>query len=199
MHSVTDLTKLTQQIEFIAITDRLKGVLRKTKPIGEERRENSAEHSWQVMLSAIVLAEHANEKIDLLKVLKMLAVHDIPEIIIGDTFHYAKTNTQEVKLAELEAAKELFSTLPPEQQKEFLELFKEFEEQNTPESKFASSLDRLMAFIHNPRNNGGTWAEYALTVDAVNARTSQIQNGSTAIWDYVSQVIDQAKTKGHLK
>ena len=76
---------LNKQISFISEVDKLKSILRRTSPIGMERKENSAEHSWQVALLAVTCLENANEKnLDVLKVIKMLLLHDDVEIDVGD-------------------------------------------------------------------------------------------------------------------
>ena len=175
--------KLLKQLEFIKVTDQLKSIHRKTSPINHERKENSAEHSWQVMLTSIILAEHSNEKIDLLKVLKMLAVHDVVEIDVGDTFHFHKSLDPDLHNKELAAAKRILGILPKEQGEELLDLWNEFEAKETKESKFANSVDRLMAFIMNSNNNGGTWAEYNLELEQVLNKNSEIKNGSDNLWE----------------
>lgn len=190
--------KLQAQIEFLTTVDKLKSVNRATKPIGLSRRENSAEHSWHVILTAIVLAEYSNEPIDTLKVVKMLAVHDIPEIECGDTMHYGKTGANEKKLEEAAAAKKLFSQLPKEQADEFLSLWQEFEEQTTAESKFANAVDRLMAFILNPENKGGSWPEFNISAEMARAKNCHINEGSKEIWEFVQTIIDNCKEKGFL-
>ncbi len=135
------LETLQKQIAFIVEVDKLKNILRKTSPIGLERLENSAEHSWQVVLSAILFAEHANEPIDLLKVVKMLVIHDIVEIDVGDTFHYQKTESADLYARELSAAKRIFNLLEEPQSEELLALWQEFESRQTPEAKYAAAVD----------------------------------------------------------
>ena len=141
-------TRLAQQFEFIAEVDRLKQVHRMTSPIGLERRENSAEHSWHVILMAITLAEHTNHPIDLLKVVKMLAIHDLVEIDAGDTFHYAKSADTELAAKEEQAAERIFSLLPTEQKQEFMTLWREFESRESGERRnsfrhFMKEIDLL--------------------------------------------------------
>ena len=80
--------KLLQQIEFIKEIDKIKYIQRRTKLFNSDRPENDAEHSWHLALMAIVLLEHANQSVDLLKVVKMVLIHDIVEIDAGDTFIY---------------------------------------------------------------------------------------------------------------
>ena len=183
--------RLAQQFEFIAEVDRLKQVHRMTSPIGLERRENSAEHSWHVILMAITLAEHTNHPIDLLKVVKMLAIHDLVEIDAGDTFHYAKSADTDLAAKEEQAAERIFSLLPPEQKQEFMTLWREFESRESAESKFAHCVDRIAAFFLNVGNNGGTWIQHSISYETVVERNQHASEGSTTIWEQSIELINQ--------
>lgn len=188
---------LEQQIKFIIETDKLKGILRKTSPIGEQRKENSAEHSWQVMLSALVLVEHGNQEVNILRVLKMLMIHDLVEIDVGDTLHYNKSSSTYEN--ETIAARRIFGILPDKQGEEFFSLWKEFEAKETSDAKFATSVDRLMAFIMNSNNSGGSWKELELSAEQVIRKNESILEGSTLIWSLAAQLITEAVEKGYLK
>lgn len=190
---------LEQQIAFLTETDKLKSVERKTSPIGLDRKENSAEHSWQVILSAIILTEHSKAEIDLLKVIKMLAIHDLPEIDCGDVFHYAKTTDPNLSANELAATIRILSLLPIDQAQELLALWQEFEAQETPEAKFAHSVDRLMAFIMNRNNDGGTWTEFNLTQSQVLDKNSHVADGAPVLYDLIKQITLEASNQGWLK
>ena len=151
---------LLKQVSFIKEIDKLKYIQRKTKLFNSDRHENDAEHSWHLAMMTIVLAEHSDKPIDVLKVLKMVLIHDIVEIDAGDTFIYdsakSHTNTEE----ELIAAKRIFGLLPSEQAEELTAIWEEFEEGITDEAKFAKSMDRFEPLLQNTSNNGGTWAEF---------------------------------------
>ena len=190
--------KIKSQISFLAEIDKLKAIERKTSPIGLERRENSAEHSWQVIITAITLEEYSNSKIDLLKVIKMLAIHDIVEIDVGDTFHYLKDLKSELAEKERACAERVFSLLPPDQKELYLSLWVEFEERETVEAKFANAVDRLMAFILNYHNRGGTWLEYQLSLEKIIAKNKHIQDGSHEIWVYVEKLLEDAIDKSYI-
>src|SRR6188508_1764735 len=123
-----ETTNLLKQIEFIKEVDKLKYILRKTKLINSDRNENDAEHSWHLALMAIVLAEHSDKPIDVLKVLKMVLIHDIVEIDAGDTFIYDTTKNHTNTDEELLAAKRIFGLLPAEQAEEFIAIWQEFED-----------------------------------------------------------------------
>jgi len=183
--------RLETQLQFIAELDGLKSVLRKTSPIGQTRKENSAEHSWQVILMAICLAEYAAHPIDLLKVVKMLAIHDAVEVDVGDTFHYAKDQTPDPAEREKAAAKRLFAILPEPQATEFDNLWQEFEDKKSNDAQFAACIDRLAAFITNAGNQGGTWREFNISIEQIVEKNQEILNASPKLWEWARQ---QAQT-----
>ncbi|MGD9290172.1 MAG: HD domain-containing protein, partial [Desulfobacterales bacterium] len=81
--------RFRRQIEFILEIDKLKNVLRKTILMDRSRRENSAEHSWHIALTVLIMSEYAKDSnVDLFRVMKILLVHDIIEIDAGDTYCY---------------------------------------------------------------------------------------------------------------
>lgn len=190
---------LLKQVSFIKEIDKLKYIQRKTKLFGSDRHENDAEHSWHLAMMTIVLAEHSDRPIDVLKILKMVLIHDIVEIDAGDTFLYdtqkSHTNTNE----ELIAAKRIFGLLPTEQAEEFIAVWQEFEEGITDEAKFAKSMDRFEPLLQNTSNNGGTWAEYNVPYQTVYDKKKAIKEGSATIWDYAENLINESVVKGILK
>lgn len=180
---------LAKQFEFIVEADKLKGVLRRTKPIGLDRMENSAEHSWQIILMALTLAEHSKVEVDLLRVVKMLAIHDCVEIDVGDTFHYAKTDVEDLHDQELAAAKRIFGLLPSPQAEEYLALWLEFEARETPESKFAAAVDRVSAFVMNRGNDFGTWKQHGIAPELIVEKNKHVEEGSPSVWEYAKSII----------
>lgn len=189
---------LLNQIEFIREIDKLKYIFRKTKLINSDRPENDAEHSWHLAMMAIVLAGHANEPIDLEKVMKMVLIHDIVEIDSGDVFAYDTTKSHDNFDEELKAARRIFGILPEEQAEEFINLWIEFEEMKTPESKFARALDRLEPLLQNASNNGGTWREFDVKYDKVIEKKKAIKDGSEELWKFAENLIDESVEKGIL-
>ncbi len=135
--------RFKQQIDFLLEIDKLKTVLRRTKLLNEDRRENSAEHSWHLALAAMILAEYANEKIDVAHVTKLLLIHDLVEVYSGDTFHYHKEADETLSARELEAAKKIFGLLPQDQGKELLSLWMEFDHQRTRACKKVCVLVKI--------------------------------------------------------
>jgi putative hydrolase of HD superfamily len=191
--------QLVQQIEFIKEIDKLKYIQRKTKLFNSDRNENDAEHSWHLAMMAIILVQHSNVPVDILKVLKMLLIHDIVEIDAGDTFIYdtqkSHDNTDEERLA----AERIFGLLPAEQATEFIAIWEEFEESKTDEAKFARSMDRLEPLLQNVSNNGGTWQEFNVDFAKVYAKKQAIKHGSTTIWEYAEQLLNDSLDRGILK
>jgi putative hydrolase of HD superfamily len=192
------MVRLTQQIAFVLEIDRLKSVLRQTQLIGRERRENSAEHSWHIAVLAMLLAEHANQPVDLLHVVKMLLIHDIVEIDAGDTFAYSSVPKAEQSARERLAAQRIFGLLPADQQREFLELWEEFEARLTAEARFANAVDRLMPVLHNVHGNGGTWKQHQVSYEQVVQRLNPIGDGSAALWAFVQSLLTSAVQEGML-
>lgn len=190
---------LLQQIDFIKEIDKLKYIQRKTKLFNSDRHENDAEHSWHLAMMTIVLAEHSEKPIDVLKVLKMVLIHDIVEIDAGDTFIYDTSKNHTNTEQELIAAKRIFGLLPEEQAKEFISIWLEFEEGVTDDAKFAKSMDRFEPLLQNISNNGGTWAEFNVDYQKVYDKKKIIKNGSTSIWNYAENLINESVDKGILK
>jgi putative hydrolase of HD superfamily len=191
-------TTLQEQINFLIEIDKLKTIERKTKIIHGDRKENDAEHSWHLAMMALVLHNQANTDVDLLKVIKMLLVHDLVEIDAGDTFAYDTVGNEDKLEREQAAANRLFNLLPQDQAKQVLELWLEFESKETAEAQFAASLDRLQPLIHNYNNEGDTWKKYNITSEQVLARNKEIANGSTALWEYAQSLIIKSVQKGIL-
>lgn len=184
-------------VRFITEIDALKRVLRKTKPVGLDRYENSAEHSWQIALLATALAPHAPPRTDIARVTAMLLVHDLGEIDTGDTLVYEEHGWAERKAAELAAVQRLFGHLPAEQGDALMALWQEFEDAATPEARFAHAADRAMPVLLNLANQGQSWRENGISHDRVVARIGPpIRDGCPALWDYLAAELAQAEARG---
>lgn len=190
---------LLKQIEFIKEIDKLKYIQRRTKLFNSDRHENDAEHSWHLAMMAIVLSDYSNTNIDVLKVIKMVLIHDIVEIDAGDTFIYDLNKNHNNTEEELKAAERIFGLLPEKQAAEFIEIWKEFEDGFTDEAKFAKSMDRLEPLLQNTSNNGGTWKEFGVKYQTVYNKKEVIKNGATELWVYAEQLIEDSVKKGILE
>ncbi len=181
-------------IAFIREADRLKSVLRKTSLMDGSRRENTAEHTWHLMLMALVLERYANDAIDLFKTLKMLLIHDLAEIGVGDVFVYDEKGRAAAQAAERKAAETMFSGLPAETGAELLALWREFDEGHTPEARFARAVDRLQPVLSNLANDGGTWRELSVPYETVCKKNeAEVSRGSETLWAWLSAELEQAR------
>lgn len=187
--------RLARQICFLVETEKLKGVLRKTSPIHAARYENSAEHSWSLALMAMLLAEHADEKLDAVRVLQMLLVHDLVEVDAGDTFCYDLAANATKAERERCAAERLFGLLPENQERDFRGLWEEFEARASAEARFANALDRLLPLLQNFHNGGGSWREFGISVERALDRQRPIADASGALWEYAQSVFQEAQQR----
>jgi putative hydrolase of HD superfamily len=191
--------RLESQVRFILEVDKLKEVFRQTVCTQSRRPENDAEHSWHLCLAVIVLAEHANKPgLDVLRVLKMLIIHDLVEIDAGDTFAYDTAAMANQHEREARAADRIFSLLPADQAREFRALWDEFEDRTTAESQFAAAIDRFQPMLLNCSTEGAAWRRHNVTADRVVARNSPIAAGSSGLWEKAAEMIRQAVGSGHL-
>jgi len=194
-----DTNDLLKQVAFIKEIDKLKYIQRRTRLFQSDRHENDAEHSWHLAMMALVLADHSDKPVDVLKVVQMVLIHDLVEIDAGDTFIYDTsknhTNTEEERVA----AKRIFGLLPEKQAQEFIAIWEEFEEGNTHEAKFARAMDRFEPLLQNISNNGGTWAEYNVEYHTVYNKKKAIKDGSASIWNYAERLLNESVEKGILR
>lgn len=197
--ALSENQRLERQMSFILELDKLKAVLRRSYLPGENRRENAAEHSWHLALMAAVLCEHANERVDLGRVLQMLLVHDVIEIDAGDTYVYDAAGNAEKSDRERRAAGRIFGLLPEDQATDFRRLWAEFEAGTTAEAKFARALDRLMPLYHNYHTGGKTWREHGVTQEQVLRLIEQIREGSQRLWQSARSIVEEAVASGYLQ
>lgn len=190
--------RLENQLRFMIEVDKLKTILRRNHTT-DNRRENTAEHSWHITLFALILAEYANESIDICKVMKMLLIHDIVEIDAGDTFVYDTIGARDKVQREQAAANRIFGLLPEDQRSHLQELWQEFEQRETAESRFAAALDRLNPMLLNVLSDGKTWKEHSISVSQVYNHNKHIEEGSIELWDFAQQLISFAAEQKFLQ
>ena len=189
---------LADRLRFVTEIDKLKTVIRQTPLLDRSRTENDAEHSWHLAMMACVLADHAGQDVDMLRVIRMLLIHDIVEIDAGDTFLYdtsAAAEAQEEK--ERLAADRIFGLLPAGQTAEFRALWDEFEAHESADARFARAMDRTQPFLHNFLTEGMMWREHGVRPDQVRRRMSVIADGSPELHRLVQSLIDVAEARGY--
>jgi len=190
---------IPSQIAFIKEIDKLKYIQRRTKLFNSDRRENDAEHSWHLAMMTLVLAEHADQPIDVLRVLKMVLIHDLVEIDAGDTFIYDTAKSHDNTDEERIAAQRIFGMLPEAQAAEFMAIWEEFEAGLTDDAKFARSMDRFEPLLQNTSNQGGTWAEFNVDYHTVYQKKKAIKAGSAALWQYAEALLNDSVDKRILR
>ena len=188
--------RIAAQLAFVIEVDRLKTVLRQSPLAAADRRENDAEHSWHLALMTILLAEHADEPIDVGHAVQLVVVHDLVEIIAGDTPLYDDVGARTQEAREQAAATELFGLLPADQATTFRALWDEFEARETPEARFAKAMDRLEPLLLNWMAGGGTWRTPGVTADVVRARKAPIAEASSALGATARAIIDEGRRRG---
>ncbi len=191
------IEELEKVVRFMLEVEKLKGVLRKSRPLHQSRYENSAEHSWQVALLAQSLAPYAAEPVDAGRVTRMLLIHDVVEIDTGDTIIYSDHHDNYEK--EREAALRIFGMLPETISAEYLGMWEEFEARKTPDAKFARAMDRLMPVLQNLHNQGQTWVENGIAIDQVLQKNEIIAAAHPRIWEWVRTCLEDAVQRGWLK
>lgn len=181
-----DTPRLDAQMAFLYEACKLKTITRATRISDGTRFENSAEHSWHVALYALTLAEHAPARIDRAKVITMLLLHDLVEIDAGDAPVFGDHDAAAVQDAEDKAAARIFGLLPADQAAQFRALWDEFEANETPEARFAKSLDRFAPPNLNIASGGGSWVDYAVTQDRFETSIApKIARGAPPLWDWL--------------
>ncbi|MBA2401535.1 MAG: HD domain-containing protein [Bradyrhizobium sp.] len=191
---------LASRLRFLLEVDGLKSVIRGSRIADGSRRENTAEYSWHIALFALVLApHHAAGRIDPLRVVSMLLIHDLVEIDCGDAPLFDEVAAATQAAREAVAAGRLFGLLQAPQATEFLVLWVEFEAAETDDARFAKAIDRLQPILPNHAVGGGTWTDYDVDETRERSLTRRIADGSPALWDVAEAVINDAVRRGWLK
>lgn len=191
--------RLKKQIEFMLELDKMKNLYRQTYVLHEDRKENDAEHSWHLAILAFILAEHSNKPVDVTKVMKMVLIHDIVEIDAGDTYCYDSEGYKTKADREEKAAQRIFGMLPEDQKNEMYDLWREFEDSETNDARFAAVLDRVQPLLLNYTKGGISWKEHGIFKEQVLGRNKAYFDVSDNISELIISIIDDAKNKGWLK
>lgn len=195
-----DMERMDRQFAFLREADKEKTIERQTYISDASRKENDAEHAWHAALMAIITSEYANEKIDVLKVVTMLLIHDIVEIDAGDTYAYDEEAKKTQEAREKAAAERLFGLLPKDQGEKFKALFEEFEEVKTPEARFARAMDHIQPVILNDAAGGISWKEHDVELAQILARNKDTHTGSEELWKYaLERLLKPNVEKGNIR
>ena len=191
--------RLKQQMDFLLEVDKEKNIFRQTHLSGGGRAENDAEHAWHMALMIYLLREYANQDFDPLKAMVMALIHDVVEIDAGDTYAYDDAGLATQQEREAKAAQRIFGLLPQDQRDEMLALFREFEDYETPEARFAHVLDNLQPLMLNHANNGGDWRAHQVKKSQIYKRNAKTAAGSQTLWAYMEDMVAENIKKGNIR
>ncbi len=191
--------RLKKQLDFILEIDREKNIFRQTHLSGRGRNENDAEHAWHMAIMAYLLQEYANEPVDVTRVMLMCLIHDVVEIDAGDTYAYDTEGLKTQKAREDAAKERIYSLLPDDQKQALQSIFDEFEQNSTPEARFAHAMDNLQPLLLNDSNDGGDWREHQVTAAQVYGRQSKTAEGSQKLYEITDELLQKHIKKGNLR
>ena len=191
--------RLDKQFDFIREIDKEKFIGRQTYLTGATRKEDDAEHAWHMAIMTLLLSEYANKEIDVLHTISMLLIHDLVEIDAGDTYAYDAAGNATKRERELKAAKRIFHLLPEDQAEELFQLWEEFEACETPEAKFAHSMDNIQPIMLNDATGGKAWREHQVKKSQVEKRQESTRAGSETIMEVAEEIIRRNVENGNLK
>lgn len=193
-------SRLEKQFDFCREIDKEKLIGRQTYLSDASRKENDSEHAWHMAIMTLILSEYANDEIDVLKTISMLLIHDLVEIDAGDTYAYDEEGKKTQHAREVAAAERIFGLLPEDQGKNFRALWDEFESGDTPESRFARTMDRVQPLMLNAASEGKSWKEHDIHLSQILGRNGSTKDGSTALWEHVlHHFIEPYVDKGCIK
>ena len=181
--------RLQKQLDFILEIDKEKNIFRQTHLSGRGRNENDAEHAWHMAIMAYLLQEYANEPVDVTRVMLMCLIHDVVEIDAGDTYAYDTEGLKTQKAREDAAKERIYSLLPDDQKQALQSIFDEFEQNSTPEARFAHAMDNLQPLLLNDSNDGGDWREHQVTAAQVYGRQSKTAEGSQKLYEITDALL----------
>ncbi len=179
-----NIERFEKQLAFIREIDKEKMIKRQSYLTDCETHEDDAQHAWHMAIMTLLLKEYANEDIDVLKTVTMLLVHDLVEVYAGDTYAYDEEGKKTQAEREAKAADKLYGLLPEDQGEYLKNLWYEFEEQKTPEAKFARTMDCFQPLILNDATDGRAWKEHGVKRSQVLKRNENVHSGSEDIWEY---------------
>jgi putative hydrolases of HD superfamily len=149
-------------LNVLALAERLKFELRHSFT-SSGRQESVAEHTWRMSLMAVLIEPLLTQKVDTARFLKMIIVHDLVEAEARDISALDVLRNPEIKSAKVEKEKQaienLRESLKDTNGQEIYDLFHEFEEKQTYESKVANALDKLEVQLQHNHADFSTWEE----------------------------------------
>ncbi|MEF2851605.1 MAG: HD domain-containing protein [Lachnospiraceae bacterium] len=193
------MERLKKQMDFILEIDKEKNIRRQTLISDASRQETDAEHAWHLAVMCALLSEYSNEKIDVAHTMLMVLMHDLVEIDAGDTYAYDEEGNKSKAERELKAADRIYNLLPLDQAKMARELWDEFEAMDTPEARFANTLDKIQPVFLNDAAGGISWTRHGVYIDQILKRDARVHEGSEELWKYTKKILDKNVENGNIK
>jgi putative hydrolase of HD superfamily len=182
-------------LAFLQEIEKYKTIEREMFCSNLNRAESDAEHSWHIAMFLILFENDLPQDIDMKKMLKLALMHDLVEIYAGDTFAYDKQNQATKKERESKAAKKLFSQLPKDLNKEFMNLFDEYEEIKTKEAKIVKSFDKIQPILQNLCSSGKSWQKHKITFSDIDQYKRKYVEHNDLILGIYEKLLNDARDK----
>ena len=160
-----NIKELAEALKLLSKLDEFKNIKRHTLVKGRKLRENDAEHTWHLAMWALIILPLLKRKYNSEKILKMILIHDLPEIYSGDVLTFKKDHNH--KKEEIKGAGKIFGMFPKKISKDYLNLLLEMEKGKTKEAKLVKAMDKLQPILQNINTKGKLWKKLKIDFNKI--------------------------------